>query len=271
MNERHIDDLREAVRENYAQVAQRAGAGGCAGSSCCSPSGTPVNPDEVSRALGYSDAELAAVPQNANLGLGCGNPQAIAALKPGETVLDLGSGAGFDCFLAARQIGPTGQIIGVDMTPEMLRRARDNAAKAGLANVEFRLGEIEHLPVADASVDVVISNCVINLSPEKPQVLREAFRVLCPGGRLAVSDIVATAELPPSVRDDLALYTGCMAGAEHIERLGAMLREAGFTDIRIRPKDESRTFIRDWAPGRSVEDYVVSATIEAVKPAMHIK
>jgi SAM-dependent methyltransferase len=270
MNECSINDLRQAVQENYAHVAQRAGAGGCAGSSCCSPSGTPVNPDEVSRALGYSEAELAAAPAGANLGLGCGNPQAIAALKPGETVLDLGSGAGFDCFLAVHQVGLTGRVIGVDMTPEMVRRARDNAAKAGLANVEFRLGEIEHLPVVDGSVDVAISNCVINLSPEKPQVFREAYRVLRPGGRLAVSDIVATSELPAAVRNDLALFTGCMAGAEDINTLERMLREAGFTDVRIRPKDASRAFIRNWAPSRGVEDYVVSATIEAVKPAATI-
>jgi ubiquinone/menaquinone biosynthesis C-methylase UbiE len=181
--------------------------------------------------IGYSEAELAAVPEGANLGLGCGNPQAIAALKPGETVLDLGSGAGFDCFLAARQVGPAGHVIGVDMTPEMIRRARDNAAKAGLANVEFRLGEIEYLPVADASVDVVISNCVINLSPEKLQVFREAFRVLRPGGRLALSDIVATAELPAAVRDDLTLFTGCMAGAAHIDELEQMLSEVGFINM----------------------------------------
>jgi SAM-dependent methyltransferase len=266
MNERTINDLREAVRENYAQIAQGAGAVGCASSSCCSPSGTLPNANEVARAIGYSDAELAAVPEGANLGLGCGNPQAIATLRPGETVLDLGSGAGFDCFLAARQVGPGGQVIGVDMTPEMIRRARDNAVKAGFANVEFRLGEIEHLPVADASVDVILSNCVINLSPEKHQVFREAFRVLRPGGRLAVSDVVASAELPAALRRDLTLYAGCVAGAEHIDALEAMLREAGFSDVRIQPKDESRDFIRDWAPGRSVEDYVVSASIEAVKP-----
>jgi arsenite methyltransferase len=256
---------RQAVRQNYAQVALSPGAGCCSGSSCASPS-PPSQADDVARALGYSQAELAAVPEGANLGLGCGNPQAIAALQPGETVLDLGSGAGFDCFLAARQVGPTGQVIGVDMTPEMLRRARDNAVKAGLANVELRLGEIEHLPVADASVDVILSNCVINLSPEKRQVFREAFRVLRPGGRLAVSDVVARAELPAALRADLALYTACVAGAESIDALEAMLREAGFCDIRIRAKDESRDFIRDWAPGRGVEDYVVSASIEAMKP-----
>ena len=208
-----------------------------------------------------------AAPEGANLGLGCGNPQAIAALQPGETVLDLGSGAGFDAFLAARAVGDSGRVIGVDMTHEMLAKARDNATRAGYTNVEFRLGEIEHLPVADAGVDVIISNCVINLSPDKPQVFREAFRVLRSGGRLAISDVVATAELPEAVRRDLALYTGCMAGASQVDELEAMLRKAGFTDIRIEPKDASREFIRDWAPGRRVEEYVVSATIEAIKPS----
>jgi ubiquinone/menaquinone biosynthesis C-methylase UbiE len=199
--------------------------------------------------------------------LGCGNPQAIAALQPGETVLDLGSGAGFDCFLAVRQVGPTGQVIGVDMTAEMVAKARENAGAAGYANVEFRLGEIEHLPVADASVDVIISNCVINLSPDKPQVFREAFRVLRPGGRLAISDIVTTAPLPEEVRNDLALYAGCIAGAATIAELEAMLGESGFDNIRIQPKDESRQLIREWAPGQKIEDYIVSAAIEAVKPA----
>ena len=216
--------------------------------------------------LGYSDAELDSIPEGADLGLGCGNPQAIAALRPGETVLDLGSGAGFDCFLAARAVGEGGLVIGVDMTPEMMTKARNNARKAGYGNVEFRLGEIEHLPVADASIDAIISNCVINLSPDKPQVFREAFRVLKPGGRLAVSDVVATAILPEEVRGDLALYTGCMAGAAHVDELGQMLRDAGFADIRIGPKDASRSFIRDWAPGRRLEDYVVSASIEAARP-----
>ncbi|HEX5636888.1 MAG TPA: arsenite methyltransferase, partial [Gammaproteobacteria bacterium] len=217
---------------------------------------------------GYSTADANAVPEGANLGLGCGNPQAIAALQPGETVLDLGSGAGFDAFLAARAVGDKGRVIGVDMTHEMLAKARNNATSAGYTNVEFRLGEIEHLPVADASVNVIISNCVINLSPDKPQVFREAFRVLRPGGRLAISDIVASAELPEDVRHDLALYTGCMAGASPINVLEMYLRESGFADIRIQPKDTSREFIRDWAPGRKVEDYVVSASIEAIKPAI---
>lgn len=207
------------------------------------------------------------VPPGADLGLGCGNPQAIAALQPGEKVLDLGSGAGFDCFLAVRQVGPQGQVIGVDMTAEMVVRARDNAQEAGYANVEFRLGEIEHLPVADASVDVIISNCVINLSPDKGQVFREAFRFLKPGGRLAISDLVATAPLPPEVRNDLALYAGCMAGAVSIDTLEEMLQEAGFHQIRLRPQDESRQLIRQWAPGRRIEDFIVSASIEAVKPS----
>jgi ubiquinone/menaquinone biosynthesis C-methylase UbiE len=181
-------------------------------------------------------------------------------------VLDLGSGAGFDAFLAASQVGTRGFVIGVDMTPDMMAKARGNAQKGGFQNVEFRLGEIEHLPVADNSVDVIMSNCVINLSPEKEQVFKEAFRVLKPGGRLAISDIVATAELPKEARHDLALYTGCVAGASLIEDLEEVLTDSGFTQIQIKPKDESRSFIRDWVPGRKIEDFVVSATIEASKP-----
>jgi len=216
--------------------------------------------------MGYSDAEVAQVPEGANLGLGCGNPQAIAALQPGETVLDLGAGAGFDCFLAARQVGESGAVIGVDMTPEMVDRAREHAAKAGARNVEFRLGEIERLPVADASVDVILSNCVINLSSDKRAVYGEAFRVLRPGGRLAISDVVARAELPDPLKSDLALHTGCVAGAATIAETERILADAGFEAIRIRPREESRELIRDWSPGRALEDYVVSATIEATKP-----
>jgi ubiquinone/menaquinone biosynthesis C-methylase UbiE len=203
----------------------------------------------------------------ANLGLGCGNPQAIADLKPGETVLDLGSGGGFDCFLAARQVCETGQVIGVDMTPAMVSKARVNAEKGGFQNVEFRLGEIEHLPVADHSVDVILSNCVINLSPDKERVFADCFRVLKPGGRLAISDVVAFADLPAHVQEDMALLTGCMAGAALISELEEMLKEVGFQHVRIRPKEESKTFIRDWAPGLPVTDYVVAATIEATRPA----
>jgi len=261
MHNNDHDEIRQAVRETYGSVAQ-GGGGCCSGDSCCTPAPGAAN----SAHLGYSAEELANSPAGADLGLGCGNPQTIAALKPGERILDLGSGAGFDCFLAARAVGETGRVIGVDMTPEMLSKARDNARKGDYRNVEFRLGEIEHLPLADSSVDVIISNCVINLSPDKAQVFREAFRVLSPGGRLAISDIVATAELPEEAQRDLALYTGCMAGASFIDTLQAMLTDAGFTAIRIAPKDESREFIRDWAPGHGIEAYVVSATIEAIKP-----
>ena len=257
--------IRQAVRINYGKVAQAGSSGCCPSSSCCTQGGASPA-DTISVQLGYSKEEVSAVPEGANMGLGCGNPQAIASLKPGEIVLDLGSGGGFDCFLAARAVGETGKVIGVDMTPEMVSKARENAVKAGFKNVEFRLGEIEHLPVADKSVDVIISNCVINLSPEKHKVFDDAFRVLKSGGRLAVSDIVATVELPEEVKDDLALYAGCMAGASLISDVEAMLRKSGFLDIRIQPKDESREFIRTWAPGRHIEDYVVSATIEAMKP-----
>ena len=260
------NDIRQAVREQYGKAALSA-VNGCCGPSCCSAeSGKDRGADETAQVLGYSLEEITAVPEGSNLGLGCGNPQAIASLKAGETVLDLGSGAGFDAFLAAKQVGDSGLVIGVDMTSHMLTKARSNAEKSGSQNVEFRLGEIEHLPVADDSVDVIISNCVINLSPEKEQVFKEAFRVLKPGGRLAISDIVATAELPEEARKDLALYTGCMAGASLIDDLERMLTEAGFAQIKIKPKDESKSFIREWAPGRGVEDCVVSATIEAGKP-----
>ena len=205
-------------------------------------------------------------PEAANLGLGCGNPLAIASLREGQLVLDLGSGAGFDCFLAARAVGSTGKVIGVDMTHDMLSKARENAQKNGFTNVEFRLGEIEALPVANNSIDVIISNCVINLSPEKQRVFDEAFRVLKPGGRLAVADVVATAPLPEEIKYDWGAYTGCMAGASQITDLQRMLEASGFENIKIGPKDSSRSFIREWFPGKRVEDYLVSATIEGVKP-----
>jgi SAM-dependent methyltransferase len=181
-------------------------------------------------------------------------------------VVDLGAGGGFDCFLAAAEVGDEGRVIGVDMTPDMLSKARGNAVKGKYSNVEFRLGEIENLPIADNTADVIISNCVINLSPDKAQVFRDAYRVLKPGGRLAISDVVATVELPQEMRNDPQLIAGCMGNASLIEELEAVMADAGFAEIRIQPKDESREFIRDWAPGRGVEDYVVSATIEAVKP-----
>lgn len=251
------ETIRDEVRRRYGATA-RAESSPC-GNECC----TKTNSYE----LGYSAEEIATAPEAANLGLGCGNPLAIAALLPGQTVLDLGSGAGFDCFLAARAVGVSGRVIGVDMTHEMLNKARENANKNGFTNVEFRLGEIEALPVADQSVDVIISNCVINLSPQKERAFQEAFRVLKPRGRLAIADIVATVPLPDEVRGDWAAYTGCMAGASEISDLEKMLGAAGFVEIEIAPKDKSRAFIREWLPGKRVEDYLLSATIEAVRPS----
>ncbi len=259
-----IETIREAVRGRYAGVAT-AGSSCCGGgSSCCG--GATTDFDEISSRLGYSEEDLTFAPEGANLGLGCGNPQAIANIKPGEVVVDLGSGAGFDCFLAARRVGPTGHVIGVDMTPEMVSRARGNAQKTELDCVEFRLGEIEHLPIADASVDVIISNCVINLSPDKRAVFGDAFRVLKPGGRLAVSDVVATAELPEAWLGDMQLLSACISGALDVDALSQILVETGFVDISIKPKEESREFIREWEPGTKLEDHIVSASISARKP-----
>lgn len=264
MNQANQDEIRQAVRNRYKSIVMQSGQG----SSCCSggeAAGSCAAPDEVSAKLGYSPEELAAVPQGANLGLGCGNPQAIAALSPGETVLDLGSGGGFDCFLASRQVGAAGHVIGVDMTPEMVSQARRNALKGGFANTDFRLGEIEHLPVADGTVDVIISNCVINLSPDKPQVYREAYRVLKPGGRIAVSDVVAIFPLPEGVKGDMEALASCISGASTVAELEQILKDSGFTSISIEPKGESKAFIKDWEPGSNLEDYVVSAVIKAVK------
>jgi arsenite methyltransferase len=263
------DIVKQNVRGRYGQIAEQGGSCGCA-PVCCSPKEAgdrdEHDPSAVSRGLGYSAEEVRAVPDGANLGLGCGNPQAIAALRSGETVLDLGSGAGFDAFLAAGAVGLTGRVIGVDMTPEMISKARANQARGGYEQVEFRLGEIESLPVADSSVDVILSNCVINLSPDKPRVFREAFRVLKPGGRLAVSDIVALAPIPEVLRRDWELYTGCVAGASTVEELKEILKATGFDNIRIARKGESGEIIGQWFPGRKVEEFVASASIEAVKP-----
>lgn len=262
------DEHRQHVRDAYAQVARADDAGqGCSvEASCCGVSDDAAITTVISKRLGYSESDMNKVPKGADMGLGCGNPKAIAALRGGEIVVDLGSGGGFDCFLSAQEVGETGYVIGVDMTPDMLTKARSNAEKGKYSNVEFRLGEIEHLPIADNEADVIISNCVINLSPDKPQVFREAFRVLKPGGRLAISDVVATAVLPEEMRKDVGLISGCMGNASLIEDLATMIEDAGFTDIRIEPKNESKDFMRDWAPGNEVMDYIVSATIEGVKP-----
>lgn len=267
MSQKEQDDVRMHVRQSYAKVA-KASDSGCGTedvNSCCGVASQDDIEQLFSTRLGYSQQDVEAVPQGSDMGLGCGNPRAIASLKKGETVLDLGSGGGFDSFLAAPEVGETGCVIGVDMTPEMISKARTNAEKSQFKHVSFRLGEIEHLPVADHSVDVIISNCVINLSPHKQQVFHEAFRVLKKGGRLAISDVVATAEMPGHMKNDPKLYAGCMAGASLVGELEQMMANAGFSHIKITPKDASKQFIRDWAPGRGVEDYVLSAHIEAVK------
>lgn len=257
------DRIRATVREAYGAVASRKQHGGCCGAAtgCCGSAGTS------STRLGYSEADLAAVPDGADLGLGCGNPQAIARLRTGERVLDLGSGGGFDAFLAARQVGPKGFVIGVDMTPEMIALARGNAARVGLDYVDFRLGDIERLPVDNGSVDVVMSNCVINLAPDKAAVFREAFRVLTPGGRLAISDMVATGDLPAAIKADPEAYTGCVAGAAAVADLERMIEEAGFERVSVSVQTQSRDLVEDWSPGTGAAQVVASALIEAVKPA----
>jgi arsenite methyltransferase len=232
MGERDVD-VKAAVRDHYASIVRESGAGcGCgpAAISCCGPTAAPA---KLSKEIGYSDQELAAVPDGSDLGLGCGNPLAFAALKPGDVVVDLGSGAGIDCFLAAGKVGEAGHVIGVDMTHEMLDRARRNAADDGYSNVEFRLGEIENLPVADRTADMVISNCVINLSPDKPRVFSEALRVLKPGGRLMVSDLVLAKPLPESVRRSVEAYVGCIAGAMLREDYLGAIRDAGFEGVEV--------------------------------------
>ena len=263
-----MQDIRQEVRDRYGSIAAAGNtANGCGVSSCCSGDSAPGSTTcSTANELGYSADELHSPPDGADLGLGCGNPQALAALQTGETVLDLGSGAVIDCFLAVRKVGDTGRVIGVDMTPEMLQRARDNARQAETPNVEFRLGEIEHLPVADSSIDVIISNCVINLSPDKPAVFREALRVLKRGGRLIVADIVANAPLPDAVRADVALHVGCIAGAATIDETKSMLVEAGFEGVSIDVNEASRQVIGNWLPDAGLENYVVSAMITAFRP-----
>jgi SAM-dependent methyltransferase len=262
---KNSSEIKEAVRNAYGKYKNDEStpfACSC-GTSCCSGK---TEPREYATKLGYLEEDVRLeVANGANLGLGCGNPIAIASLLPGETVLDLGSGGGFDCFLAARKVGLTGRVIGVDMTPEMIERAKDNALTHGITNVEFLLGEMEDLPLPDNSIDIVISNCVINLSPDKASVFKEAARVIKPGGRFVISDVIATQEIPPNIQKDLSLYTGCMAGAIPIARLEAMMIAAGFSCVKIEPKPESRSYIGHWAPNSQAEDYVASAIITATK------
>jgi len=272
-------EVRDEVREGYARIARSAGSC-CSGSPCC---GQGEGADAVARQLGYDEEELSALPEGANMGLSCGNPTALASLQPGEVVLDLGCGGGLDVFLAARRVGPQGRAIGVDMTPEMVSKARRNTdsfrRSCGLDNVEFRLGEIEHLPVADTSVEVVISNCVINLSPDKPQVWREIARVLKPGGRVAVSDLALLRPLPQAVRESAEALIGCIAGAVLIEETDSMAREAGLTQIRTQAHplcsdDPSQWVDQTFAPlvellpeGTRPSDYVASVNLTAAKPS----
>jgi arsenite methyltransferase len=276
------DAVREKVREGYAAIAQ--GGCGCgptaAGGGCCGPA--TFTPDALVQAIGYSQADLASMPESANMGLSCGNPTALAALRPGEVVLDLGSGGGFDCFVAGPKVGPTGRVIGVDMTPDMVTKARRNVGSyrrlTALDNVEFRLGEIEHLPVADASVDVVISNCVLNLSPDKPRVWREIARVLKPGGRVSVSDLALVRPLPESVRQDVEALIGCIAGAALVDETRAMATDAGLGEIVLASKPHYIDAMTNWEdplyrrivgnlpPGSKPSEYITSLDVAARKP-----
>ncbi|MBU2648162.1 arsenite methyltransferase [bacterium] len=290
------EKIRETVRERYGSIARANrnetpdASGSCCGpnaitletvssASCCGSDSdktqntsccgsTEITSEQMAVLIGYNEGDLKAIPEGANMNLGCGNPVALASLKKGETVVDLGCGGGFDCFLAAREVGEEGQVIGVDMTADMISKARDNAKKASVENVEFRLGEIEHLPVADNTADMIMSNCVINLSPDKQAVYNEAFRVLKPGGRLSISDVLAKIELPDAIKNDLNLVSACIGGAATIQDTTIMLSEAGFQNIKIEPNDKSQELIEQWSPSKesAAGDYVVSAYIEGIKP-----
>ena len=276
------EEIRKTVREGYGKIAKKR-------SSCCAPAtsccGSQDSVQHMSKKIGYSEEELKIVPEGANLGLGCGNPVALASLKPGEIVLDLGSGAGFDCFLAVNQVGKTGKVIGVDMTAEMLDKARENARKGNYENVEFRLGEIENLPVADNHADIIISNCVINLSPDKRRVFQEAFRVLKPGGRLMVSDIVLLKELPQEIKNSVAAYIGCLAGAVDKKDYLRAIQKAGFEETKVIDEVTFPTELMANDPGireikimknlnmsrekaRELARSVVSIKVSAVKPVV---
>jgi SAM-dependent methyltransferase len=272
---RTADEVRQTVQEGYAAIAE-ADDESCGCGCGCS------NPDDLALGVGYSLEELASLPEGANLGLSCGNPTALASLEPGETVVDLGSGAGFDAFLAGRRVGPTGRVIGVDMTPAMIHKARANAAtyreRAGYDNVEFRLGEIEHLPVADNSVDVILSNCVINLSPDKPQVWREIARVLKPGGRVSISDLALLRPLPEGIAEMVEALVGCIAGATLVSETERMAKEAGLADVALTPNPEHIDAMTNWQDplyakiaerlpeNTKPSDYITSLSITARKP-----
>lgn len=245
------------VREFYKEVSEKSGCGCGLGNN--------LDITDISIGMGYSEEDLASIPDTSNMGLGCGNPKAIAELKQGETVLDLGSGGGLDCFIASPLVGETGKVIGVDMTPEMVGKSRSNSEKGGYTNVEFRLGEIENLPVADNSIDVVISNCVINLSPNKQRVFDEVYRVLKLGGRMAFTDIVALIEVPAEIQQNKELYSGCMGGATVIDKLKIMLEKSGFDNVSIDPQEKSKKFISKWSEIENLTDILVSAHITAVK------
>lgn len=263
------EEVKKVVRKNYADIAKQQGS--CCGpktvnpmktSSCCG--GAPPTADDMSKKMGYTEEELAKLPDGANLGLGCGNPVALASLKEGDTYVDLGSGAGIDCFLAADKVGKTGKVIGVDMTPEMIDRARENVKKAGMENIEFRLGEIEHLPISDGSVDVITSNCVINLSPDKKAVFSDAFRVLKPGGRIMISDIVLLKELPEVVLQSAKAYVGCVAGAMLKDDYLNLVKEAGFDNIEILGEDSAgEVWVNDPLAGSIIEQ--LGITIEEAR------
>ena len=273
----NAESIHTKVREGYSAIARQGGS--CCGpaKSCCGSS----NAQAVATAVGYNEAELAVLPEGANMGLSCGNPTALASLKPGEVVLDLGSGGGFDVFIAGSKVGATGRVIGVDMTPDMLTKARNNIAtyrnRTGLNNVEFRLGEIEHLPVADNTVDVIISNCVINLSPDKPQVWREIARVLRPGGRVAVSDLALLQPLPANIMEMIEALVGCIAGAVLIKETERMAKEAGLVDIVLTEKHGYIDALTDWKdplfqkilehlpPNAKMSEYIASVEVTATK------
>ena len=264
-------EIKKQVLDNYSKIAEKQLSHqdldrdcGCA-PGCC---GGDVADNQLSKSqkIGYDSVELQGIPEDADMGLGCGNPLVFAQIKEGDTILDLGSGGGIDCFLAAPMVGASGRVIGVDMSPDMIHLARQNVVKTNHENVEFRLGEIENLPVADETVNLIISNCVINLSTQKELVFQDAFRVLKSGGKIAISDIIALQELPEKLKNDIASYVGCMSGAITDGELRALLESAGFTSIKVEFKEESKSLIKDWGKLENLADYVISANIEAIKP-----